>query len=66
MTCGVSIFMCHGGVRWILVMFDVCDESFDDIRCWIVIYWICVCCSFFMPILEAPQPGRQTKYAKNI
>jgi hypothetical protein len=54
-TCDVLIFMCSGGVRWILVMlhtcdvrrvifvmlhtYDVwCDDLFDDMWYWIVIY----------------------------
>jgi hypothetical protein len=32
-TSDVSIFMCSGGVRWILVMFDVMTH----LLCWILI-----------------------------
>jgi hypothetical protein len=51
-------------------MFDVCDDSFDDMRCSIVIYveshYLYMC----MPVLEAPQLGgrqnRQTFFKKNL
>jgi hypothetical protein len=54
-TSDVSIFMCSGGVRWILVMFHVMTR----LLCWILICWIvmcmlhflllCMCCIFYMP-----------------
>jgi hypothetical protein len=53
-TSDVLIFMCSGGVRWILVMFDVMTR----LLCWILICWIimcmlhflllCMCCIFYM------------------
>jgi hypothetical protein len=27
-TCDVSIFICSGGARWILVMFDTCHVAY--------------------------------------
>jgi hypothetical protein len=75
-TSDVSIFMCSGGVRWILVMFDVMTRLLGWILiCWIVmcmLYFLllCMCCIFYCyvcaafsicQIFETPQSGRQTK-----
>jgi hypothetical protein len=45
--------MCRGGVGSILVMFDVLD-------CYIL-YMCLLLFVYCIPVLEAPQPGRQTK-----
>jgi hypothetical protein len=45
-TSDVSIFMCSGGVRSILVMFDVMTH----LLCWIL---ICVCCIFYCYVCAA-------------
>jgi hypothetical protein len=70
-TSDVSIFMCSGGVRWILVMFDVITR----LLCWILICWIVICMLHFLllcmwcfsicRVLEAPsQGGRQNRQKK--
>jgi hypothetical protein len=43
-TSDVSIFMCSGGVCWILVMFDVMTH----LLCWILICWIDMCMLHFL------------------
>jgi hypothetical protein len=45
--------MCRGGVRSILVMFDVLD-------CY-MLYMCLLLFVYCIPVLEAPRPGRQTK-----
>jgi hypothetical protein len=54
-TSDVSIFMCSGGVCWILVMFDVMTHLLCRMLiCWIVMCMLhflllCMCCIFYMP-----------------
>jgi hypothetical protein len=45
--------MCHSGVGSILVMFDVLD-------CYIL-YMCLLLFVYYIPVLEAPRSGRQTK-----
>jgi hypothetical protein len=52
-TCNIWILMCRGGVGSILVMFDVLD-------CYIL-YMYLLLFVYYIPVLEAPWPGRQTK-----
>jgi hypothetical protein len=65
-TSDVSIFMCSGVVRWILVMFDVMTH----LLCWIVMCMLhflllCMCCIFYMqgfggsPASEADKIGKK-------
>jgi hypothetical protein len=76
-TSGVSIFMYSGGVRWILIMFDVMTH----LLCWILICWIvmcmlhflllCMCCIFYMPGFGGSPAGEEAdkigkKKLKNI
>jgi hypothetical protein len=61
-TSDVSIFMCSGGVRWILVMFDVMTR----LLCWIVICMLhflllCMCCIFYMPGFGGSPAGEADK-----
>jgi hypothetical protein len=70
-TSDVSIFMCSGGVRWILVMFDVMTH----LLCWILICWIvmcmlhflllCMCCIFYMPGFGGSLAGGRQNRQKN-
>jgi hypothetical protein len=70
MTSDVSIFMCSGDVRWILVMFDVMTR----LLCWILICWIvmcmlhflllCMCCIFYMPGFGGSPAGEADKRGK--
>jgi hypothetical protein len=46
--------MCRGGVGSILVMFDV-------LNCYIL-YMCLLLFVYYIPVLEAPRPGRQTKH----
>jgi hypothetical protein len=69
-TSDVSIFMCSGGVRWILVMFDVMTH----LLCWILICWIvmcmlhflllCMCYIFYMPGFGSSPAGEVDKIGK--
>jgi hypothetical protein len=65
MTNDVSIFMCSGGVHWILVIFDVMPR----LLCWIVMYvlhflLLCMCCIFYMPGFEGSPAGEADKIGK--
>jgi hypothetical protein len=70
MTSDVSIFMCSGDVRWILVMFDVMTR----LLCWILICWIvmcmlhflllCMCCILYMPGFGGSPAGEADKIGK--
>jgi hypothetical protein len=64
-TSDVSIFMCSGGVRWILVMFDVMTY----LLCWIVMCMLhflllCMCCIFYMPGFVGSLAGEADKIGK--
>jgi hypothetical protein len=70
-TSDVSIFMCSGGVRWILVMFDVMTR----LLCWIVICMLhflllCMWCIFYMPGFGGSPAGEADKignfFKKNL
>jgi hypothetical protein len=67
-TSGVSIFMYSGGVRWILVMFDVMTH----LLCWIVMCMLhflllCMCCIFYMPGFGGSPAGEEAdKIGKKI
>jgi hypothetical protein len=64
-TSDVSIFMCSGGVCWILVMFDVMTY----LLCWIVMCMLhflllCMCCIFYMPGFVGSLAGEADKIGK--
>jgi hypothetical protein len=71
-TSDVSIFMCSGGVHWILVMFDVMTH----LLCWILMCWIvmcmlhfillCMCCVFYMPGFGGSPAGEANKIGKKL
>jgi hypothetical protein len=69
-TSDVSIFMCSGGVCWILVMFDVMTRLLCLILiCWIVMCMLhflllCMCCIFIMPGFGGSQAGEADKVGK--
>jgi hypothetical protein len=63
----VSIFLCSGGVYWILVMFDVMTRLLCCILiCWIVMCMLhflllCICCIFYMSGFGGSSVEEQTK-----
>jgi hypothetical protein len=69
-TSDVSLYMCSGGVRWILVTFDVMTH----LLCWILICWIVMCslhflllymcCIFYMPGFGCSPAGEADKIGK--
>jgi hypothetical protein len=68
----VSIFLCSGGVYWILVMFDVMTRLLCCILiCWIVMCMLhflllCICCIFYMPGFGGSPAGETDKISKKI
>jgi hypothetical protein len=71
-TSDISIFMCRGGVHWILVMPDVMTR----LLCWILICWIvmcmlhflllCLCCIFYMSGFGGSPAGEAAKIGKKL
>jgi hypothetical protein len=66
-TSDVSIFMCSGGVSWILVMFNVMTH----LLCWIVMcilhfLLLCMCCIFYMLGFGGSPAGEADKIGKKI
>jgi hypothetical protein len=68
----VSIFLCSGGVYWILVMFDVMTRLLCCILiCWIVMCMLhflllCICCIFYMSGFGGSSAGEADKISKKI
>jgi hypothetical protein len=66
-TSDVSIFMCSGGVRWILVMFDVITR----LLCCIVmcmlhfLFYVCVLHFLYAGFWRLPSRGGRQNRQKN-
>jgi hypothetical protein len=61
-TSDVSIFMCSGGVCWILVMFDVMTH----LLCWILICWIVMCMLHFLYVGFGDSPAMEAVVRRSI